>query len=47
MLTCDTLIDLHGLKPKLTLILHGFRHANLDSCAWPGGAIAQLAMRQV
>jgi hypothetical protein len=26
MLTCDTLIDGHGLKPKLTLIFHGFRH---------------------
>jgi hypothetical protein len=35
MLTCDTFIDLHGLKPKLTLILHGFRHAILDSCALP------------
>jgi hypothetical protein len=37
MLTCDTFIDLHGLKPKLILILHGFRHAILDSCALRGG----------
>jgi hypothetical protein len=29
MLTCDTFIDLHRLKPKLILILHGFRHAIL------------------
>jgi hypothetical protein len=36
-LTCDTFIDLHGLKSKLILILHGFRHAILDSCAWTGG----------
>jgi hypothetical protein len=33
MLTCDTFIDLHGLKSKLILILHGFSHAILDSCA--------------
>jgi hypothetical protein len=39
MLTWDTLIDRHGLKPKLTLIFHGFRHAILDSSACPGGAI--------
>jgi hypothetical protein len=41
MLTCDTFIDLPGLKPKLTVILHGFRHAILDSCAWPGGVAAR------
>jgi hypothetical protein len=43
MLTCDTFIDLHRLKPKLILILHGFRHAILDSSACPGVAIARLA----
>jgi hypothetical protein len=37
MLTCDTFIDLHGLKPKLTLILHGFRHTILDNCAGQEG----------
>jgi hypothetical protein len=41
MLTCDTFIDLHGLKPKLILILHGFRHAILDSSAWTGGVAAR------
>jgi hypothetical protein len=32
MLTCDSFIDRHGLKPKLTLIFHGFRDRSFAGC---------------